>query len=77
MNHVAAAKYSEMTSTAEGLQAFAADLRSKHAALQPVFAQIETMDKAVVELEAVVDRLDDYSRRLEAKARALGGHRKA
>ena len=76
MNRIAAAKYSELSSTAEGLQSFAADLRSKHAELEPVFAEIANMDAAVVELEVVVNQLDDYSRRLEAKARALGGRKR-
>lgn len=73
MNQVTAAKYSEMASTAEGLRAFAQDLHKKKAELEPVFAEIEAMEKAAAELEGIVNQLDDYSRRLEAKARAMGG----
>mmetsp|Transcript_836 Transcript_836/g.1377 ORF Transcript_836/g.1377 Transcript_836/m.1377 type:complete len:120 (+) Transcript_836:14-373(+) len=67
MNMAAADKYSEMADYAAGLVAFAEQLQSKSADILPQLEQISVLSDQVIELEAAVQQLDSYSKRLEAK----------
>mmetsp|Transcript_16042 Transcript_16042/g.18152 ORF Transcript_16042/g.18152 Transcript_16042/m.18152 type:complete len:226 (-) Transcript_16042:1196-1873(-) len=68
MNRVTAAKYSEMLSTAEGLKAFQEGLFKKYDELSPVFAEIDKLEKSVLEFERITELLDQYSKRLDEKS---------
>ena len=71
MNQHTAARYAELASTAEGLGAFSSEMQQKFTAMAPVLEEIDGLDAAIAELEGVVEQFDLYTRRLEAKAKAL------
>eukprot|EP00741_Cyanophora_paradoxa_P018369 tig00000204_g17736.t1 len=71
MNETAGAKYTEMAEYASKLMAFHESLVKKEEEFKPYLAQIDEIDRNVGELEVVVARLDEYTRRLENKLRRL------
>jgi hypothetical protein len=71
MNDAAATNYAHLADVASGLTVFADALAAKDASLAPYLQMIDAIDTQVGELEAVVSTLDNYTRRLEARVRAL------
>lgn len=71
MNSQTAAKYVEMKSLASGLGLAGAELRDRGAALEPLLAKVDALDEKVARLEELAYALDAYSKRLEAKFKAL------
>ena len=71
MNDAAATNYAHLADVASGLTVFADALAAKDASLAPYLHMIDAIDSQVGELEAVVSTLDNYTRRLESRVRAL------
>eukprot|EP00128_Syssomonas_multiformis_P012261 Colp12_sorted_trinity150504_noHs@34925 len=71
MNDMTAKKYEEMASLANSLNRSTEDLNSKYQELQPYLAQIDALDDSIKQLEQIATSVDSYSRRLEAKFKAL------
>ena len=71
MNDAAATQYAHMADVASGLTVFADALAAKDASLAPYLHMMDAIDSQVGELEAVVSTLDGYTRRLEARVKAL------
>ena len=71
LNHLAAAKYSELADTASGLESFLESAKAKYGELACFLGEIDDIHASVGELEAVVAQLDAYTKRLEARAREI------
>mmetsp|Transcript_3246 Transcript_3246/g.11766 ORF Transcript_3246/g.11766 Transcript_3246/m.11766 type:complete len:126 (-) Transcript_3246:1661-2038(-) len=71
MNRLAAAKYEEVSHSADRLATQAARVDSKVRELQPYLAQIETIEAQVLELEAMANMLDRYTKGLETKLKEV------
>eukprot|EP01102_Stenamoeba_stenopodia_P000196 TRINITY_DN1015_c1_g1_i1.p1 TRINITY_DN1015_c1_g1~~TRINITY_DN1015_c1_g1_i1.p1 ORF type:complete len:183 (-),score=42.83 TRINITY_DN1015_c1_g1_i1:65-550(-) len=71
MNKVAISKYQDMSSLAAGLVVFTQTLQAKYGEFQPYLDKLELVEKGLTDLEQTVALLDDYTRKLEAKFKAL------
>ncbi len=71
LNHLAAAKYSELADTASGLESFLESAKAKYGELACFLGEIDDIHASVGALEAVVAQLDAYTKRLEARAREI------
>ncbi|OWF40352.1 biogenesis of lysosome-related organelles complex 1 subunit 2-like [Mizuhopecten yessoensis] len=71
MNKITIAKYSEMKQLAQDISTSLQDLNDKYKTLQPYLEQIDHIEENVSNLEQAAYKLDVYSKRLEAKFRAL------
>ena len=69
MNSLATTEYAEITDSLTSLESFQKDVGKKQAALASYAEEIESLDKSSLELEHVVSLLDDYTKRIEAKAK--------
>ena len=69
MNTVAASEYAQIADTVKSISSFRDDLLKKHQMLAKHIEEIEKIDKSTIELEHVVGILDEYTKRLEAKAK--------
>lgn len=64
-NKVASEKYGHMADFTSGLAIFVESLREKEESLVPLATQIDGLEGQLDELEAIVQQLDEYSKRLE------------
>ena len=64
LNHLAAAKYSELADTASGLEAFLEKAKGKYSELACFLGEIDDIHTSVGALEEVVAQLDAYTKRL-------------
>ncbi|ESO98233.1 hypothetical protein LOTGIDRAFT_231346 [Lottia gigantea] len=71
MNKVTVGKYSEMKNIATSIESALRDLNVKYRSLQPYLEQIDQIEDSVASLEQAAYSLDHYSKRLEAKFKAL------
>ncbi|KAH9519779.1 biogenesis of lysosome- organelles complex 1 subunit 2 [Bulinus truncatus] len=71
MNQITMNKYSEMKQIALGVSGALKDLNDKYNSLQPYLEQIDQIEESVVALEQVAYNLDQYSKKLENKFKAL------
>ncbi|XP_052781709.1 biogenesis of lysosome-related organelles complex 1 subunit 2-like [Mya arenaria] len=71
MNKVTVSKYSEMKNTAGEIGGALQELNEKYENLLPFLEQIDHVEDSVNSLEQAAYRLDAYSKRLEAKFKAL------
>ena len=69
MNTVAASEYAQIADTVKSISSFRDDLLKKHQMLAKHIEEIDKIDKSTIELEHVVGILDEYTKRLEAKAK--------
>ena len=69
MNNVAASEYAQIADTITSISSFKDDLHKKHEMLAKHIVEIDKIDKSTIELEHVVGILDEYTRRIEAKAK--------
>lgn len=70
-DRVTATKYSDMRQITGNISKGVDQLNEKHRRLQPFLEQIDQIDESVARLEAAAFKLDAYSKRLEAKFKAL------
>ena len=71
MNRLTATKYSDMTQITGNISKGVEELNAKYGELAPYIEQIDQIDESVARLEQAAFKLDAYSRRLEAKFKAL------
>uniref|UniRef100_A0A224YUK4 Biogenesis of lysosome-related organelles complex 1 subunit 2 n=1 Tax=Rhipicephalus zambeziensis TaxID=60191 RepID=A0A224YUK4_9ACAR len=71
MNKATVAKYSDMQQIAGNVAKSLKDLNDKFHHLKPCLDQIDQVEESVAKLEQVAYKLDAYSKRLEAKFKAL------
>lgn len=71
MNKATASKYADMQQITGNIARGVAVLNSKYSELQPYLDQIDQIDASVTRLEQAAFKLDSYSKRLEAKYKAL------
>lgn len=71
MNNVAASEYAQIADTIASISSFKDDLHKKHEMLAKHIVEIDKIDKSTIELEHVVGILDEYTRRIEAKAQTF------
>lgn len=71
MNKATVAKYSDMQQIAGNVAKSLKDLNDKFNLLRPCLDQIDQVEESVAKLEQVAYKLDAYSKRLEAKFKAL------
>ena len=69
MNALASSEYAEIADSVSSLEAFQEDVAKKQAALASCVEEIESLDQSSLELEKVVGLLDEYTKRIEAKAK--------
>eukprot|EP00943_MAST-04B_sp_MAST-4B-sp1_P006169 g6169.t1 len=68
MNNVAASEYAHIADTIASISSFKDELYKKHEILAKHIVEIDKIDKSTIELDHVVGILDEYTRRIEAKA---------
>lgn len=71
MNKATVTKYSDMQQIAGNVAKSLKDLNDKFHSLKPCLDQIDQVEESVAKLEQVAYKLDTYSKRLEAKFKAL------
>merc|ERR1711907_876058 len=71
MNLASADKYKDLADHAENLVAARHTMLSKYDEFLPYIYQIDELDKTMKSLEQTVEQLDEYTKRLEAKFKAL------
>lgn len=71
LNLAATDRYRGMCDGVRRAHETVAQLSARHAALQPLLRQVGEVEAHVSELEHVVARLDEYTKRLEHRFRAL------
>ena len=71
MNRITINKYTEMKSTADSIVVNLQTLNDKYKQLQPFLDQIDQIEESVSTLEQAAYKLDNYSKRLEARFRNL------
>ncbi|UYV77814.1 BLOC1S2 [Cordylochernes scorpioides] len=71
MNKVAITKYTDMKQIAQNVGRALQELDNKYATLKPYLDHIDQVEDSVAKLEQVAYKLDAYSKRLEAKFKAL------
>ncbi|BFZ17966.1 hypothetical protein BsWGS_21004 [Bradybaena similaris] len=71
MNQLTMSKYSEMKHIALSISGALNDLSDKYKSLQPYLEQIDQIEESVTALEQAAYGLDQYSKRLENKFKAL------
>ncbi|KAL1522929.1 hypothetical protein AB1Y20_017894 [Prymnesium parvum] len=71
MNLAVADRYSAMADFSSGLVAFAERLQVKCDEIVPHLSRVDELEEQVSALEAAVQQLDQYSRRLETKFQEL------
>ena len=71
MNRITINKYTEMKSTADSIAVNLQTLNDKYKQLQPFLDQIDQIEESVSTLEQAAYKLDNYSKRLEARFRNL------
>lgn len=71
MNRAAAERYRSAADGAAAINVAAEQLSARHAALQPLLLQVRDIEGHVTELERVAVQLNEYTKRLEHRFRAL------
>ncbi|XP_074648498.1 biogenesis of lysosome-related organelles complex 1 subunit 2-like isoform X2 [Tubulanus polymorphus] len=71
MNRITIGKYAEMKQIAGNINHGMTDINEKYRNLQPYLDQIDQIEESVSNLEQATYRLDNYSKRLEAKFKQL------
>lgn len=71
MNKVTTTKYSDMVQIAANIAKGMSQLNEKYQELQPYLDQIDQIDESVSRLEQAAFKLDNYSKKLEAKFKSL------
>lgn len=71
MNKVTLSKYAEMKNISTAVGNSLQDLNDRYKSLQPFLDQIDQIEDNVTSLEQAAYKLDAYSKRLEAKFKAL------
>lgn len=71
MNRITINKYTEMKSTANEIAERLQTLNDKYKQLQPYLDQIDQIEESVNHLEQAAYKLDNYSKRLEARFKNL------
>jgi ABC-type transporter Mla subunit MlaD len=71
MNQATAERYRAMGDGAGLLNESMEQLSARHATLQPLLLQVRDIETHVAELERVVSQLNEYTKRLEHRYRAL------
>ena len=66
-----ATKYSDMRQITGNISKGVTQLNDKYLDLKPYLDQIDQIDESVARLEQAAFKLDNYSKRLEAKFKAL------
>lgn len=69
MNNLATSEYAQIEDTVKSLSSFQKDVKKKQDLLASYIGEIEKLDKTTLELEHVVGILDEYTKRIEAKAK--------
>jgi biogenesis of lysosome-related organelles complex 1 subunit 2 len=67
MNRAVTEKYKNLTKYSSSISSEMDKLNEAYAALMPMLSQIDQVEKCVSELEESANKLDSYSKRLEAK----------
>jgi biogenesis of lysosome-related organelles complex 1 subunit 2 len=67
MNKAVTEKYKNLTKYSSSINSEMDKLNEAYAALMPMLSQIDQVEKCVSELEESANKLDSYSKRLEAK----------
>lgn len=71
MNRKTALKYSQVKDVADGLNISLNDLEVNYARVMPYLDKVDVLEKKVSRLEELAYSVDNYSKRLEAKFKAL------
>ena len=69
MNNLATSEYAQIEDTVKSLGSFQKDVKKKQDLLAGYIDEIDKLDKTTLELEHVVGILDEYTKRIEAKAK--------
>eukprot|EP01060_Flectonema_neradi_P003153 TRINITY_DN1200_c4_g1_i1.p1 TRINITY_DN1200_c4_g1~~TRINITY_DN1200_c4_g1_i1.p1 ORF type:complete len:114 (+),score=34.66 TRINITY_DN1200_c4_g1_i1:40-381(+) len=67
VNNLLLKKYSDMSERSDSLQEAMITMLKEYQELQPYFAQIDSLEISLSQLEGVVDQLDAYSAALEQR----------
>ncbi|XP_048763903.2 biogenesis of lysosome-related organelles complex 1 subunit 2-like isoform X2 [Ostrea edulis] len=71
LNRITITKYTDMKELTENISKGLQDLNDKYSNLRPFLDQITQIDENVTALEQAAYKLDNYSKRLESKFKAL------
>ncbi|XP_065911286.1 biogenesis of lysosome-related organelles complex 1 subunit 2-like [Dysidea avara] len=71
LNQITLAKYTDMCAIAHRLNEVSSRVNDNYKSLQPYLEQIDQLEASVSTLEQTAYRLDAYSKKLEAKFKAI------